>query len=111
MGVPGLQLGNINDESPNVRKLKDKEYIFIGPPTQMDELAMGLSGMRSPSPPINAINPLYIPGGSSSGSAVAVAKGEVLVALGIQSFQLIRIEKFLLYCHRQTKNKRLYHLD
>jgi allophanate hydrolase len=51
--------------------------------TNLDQFATGLVGVRSPyGTPQNAFDPAYIPGGSSSGSAVAVARGLVSFALG-----------------------------
>jgi allophanate hydrolase len=51
--------------------------------TNLDQFATGLVGMRSPyGIPRNAFNRAYISGGSSSGSAVAVAAGLVPIALG-----------------------------
>lgn len=51
--------------------------------TNLDQFATGLVGVRSPyGVPKNAYDPAYIPGGSSSGSAVAVASGQVVFALG-----------------------------
>lgn len=51
--------------------------------TNMDQFATGLNGTRSPYGAChNAFNPEYISGGSSSGSAVAVAKGYVAFSLG-----------------------------
>jgi allophanate hydrolase len=51
--------------------------------TNLDQFACGLNGTRSPYGACeNAFDPLYISGGSSSGSAVAVATGEVDFALG-----------------------------
>ncbi|MFA6288844.1 MAG: allophanate hydrolase [Opitutaceae bacterium] len=51
--------------------------------TNLDQFATGLVGTRSPyGAPRNVFNPDYISGGSSSGSAVAVARGEVAFALG-----------------------------
>jgi allophanate hydrolase len=51
--------------------------------TNMDQFATGLVGTRSPyGIPRNPIDPAAIPGGSSSGSAVAVASGLVPFALG-----------------------------
>ncbi len=51
--------------------------------TNMDQFATGLVGTRSPyGPTRNAVNPEYIAGGSSSGSAVAVRLGFVAFALG-----------------------------
>ncbi len=51
--------------------------------TNLDQFATGLVGTRSPyGVPRNVFNPAYISGGSSSGSAVAVASGLVDFALG-----------------------------
>lgn len=51
--------------------------------TNLDQFATGLSGTRSPYGVCrNAVHPDYISGGSSSGSAVAVALGHVSFALG-----------------------------
>ena len=51
--------------------------------TNLDQFATGLVGVRSPyGVPMNPVNPGYIPGGSSSGSAVAVARGYAAFSLG-----------------------------
>lgn len=51
--------------------------------TNLDQFATGLVGLRSPyTPPRNALDNAIVPGGSSSGSAVAVARGLVSFALG-----------------------------
>lgn len=51
--------------------------------TNLDQFATGLVGVRTPySVPKNAIDPEIVPGGSSSGSAVATAHGIVTFALG-----------------------------
>ena len=51
--------------------------------TNLDQFATGLVGTRSPYGAVpNAFDPAYIAGGSSSGSAVAVALGQVHFALG-----------------------------
>ncbi|SDW00410.1 allophanate hydrolase [Thiocapsa roseopersicina] len=51
--------------------------------TNLDQLATGLVGTRSPYGAVpNAFDPDYIAGGSSSGSAAAVAHGLVSFALG-----------------------------
>jgi len=56
--------------------------VIIGK-TNLDQFATGLVGTRSPFGPVrNAWDPERISGGSSSGSAVAVALGIVDVALG-----------------------------
>ncbi len=51
--------------------------------TNLDQFACGLNGTRSPYGAVpNAINPAYVSGGSSSGSAYVVATGQVDFALG-----------------------------
>ena len=51
--------------------------------TNLDQLATGLNGTRSPyGAPRSVFNSDYISGGSSSGSAVAVASGTVGFSLG-----------------------------
>jgi len=65
-----------------VQRLLDAGAILIGK-TNLDQFATGLVGVRTPYPvPRNAIDPAYVPGGSSSGSAIAVAHGLVTFALG-----------------------------
>lgn len=65
-----------------VQRLIDAGAIPVGK-TNLDQFATGLNGTRSPWGACrNAFNPDYIAGGSSSGSAVAVAKGYVSFALG-----------------------------
>ncbi|CAM3589433.1 Allophanate hydrolase [Vibrio aerogenes CECT 7868] len=51
--------------------------------TSLDQFATGLVGTRSPwGATQNSFDPAYISGGSSAGSAVAVATGQVMFALG-----------------------------
>ncbi len=65
-----------------VARLLDAGAICIGK-TNLDQFATGLVGTRSPyGIPRNAYNRDYVSGGSSSGSAVAVAAGLVCFALG-----------------------------
>lgn len=65
-----------------VGELRRAGAIAIGK-TNLDQFATGLVGVRTPYPvPRNAIDPAIVPGGSSSGSAVAVARGIVAFALG-----------------------------
>ncbi len=71
-----------DETAPAVARLLEAGAILIGK-TNLDQFATGLVGMRTPSPaPRNALNPAWVPGGSSSGSAVAVAHGLVAFALG-----------------------------
>ena len=65
-----------------VRRLIDAGAVPIGK-TNLDQFATGLNGTRSPYGfPCNFYDPAYISGGSSSGSAIAVAAGLVDFALG-----------------------------
>ncbi len=65
-----------------VAQLRAAGAIPVGK-TNLDQFATGLVGVRSPyGVPGNAFNPDYIPGGSSSGSAVSVALGQVSFSLG-----------------------------
>ncbi|HTP95758.1 MAG TPA: allophanate hydrolase [Burkholderiales bacterium] len=65
-----------------VRRLLDAGAILIGK-TNLDQFATGLVGTRSPyGICTNALDPRYISGGSSSGSAVAVALNLASFALG-----------------------------
>jgi allophanate hydrolase len=68
--------------APVVQRLIDAGAIPAGK-TNMDQFATGLVGTRSPYGACSSIyDERYISGGSSSGSAVAVASGEVDFALG-----------------------------
>jgi allophanate hydrolase len=69
-------------DATSVARLREAGAIIIGK-TNLDQFATGLVGVRSPyGIPNNAIRGDLIPGGSSSGSAVAVAAGLVPLALG-----------------------------
>ncbi|WP_428032115.1 allophanate hydrolase [Ancylobacter sp.] len=65
-----------------VARLRAAGAICLGK-TNLDQFATGLVGVRTPYPvPRNALDPELVPGGSSSGSAVAVARGLVAFSLG-----------------------------
>jgi allophanate hydrolase len=65
-----------------VARLEQAGAIVLGK-TNLDQFATGLVGVRSPyGVPRNVLDPKLIPGGSSSGSAVAVAAEIVDFALG-----------------------------
>ena len=66
-------------------------YHLIGK-TNMHELAFGTTGLNNwTGTPTNPHFPAYVPGGSSSGSAVAVAAGLADVALGTDTGGSVRI--------------------
>jgi allophanate hydrolase len=70
------------ESSPAVARLQAAGAVLIGK-TNLDQFATGLVGTRSPYGAVrDAHRPEYISGGSSSGSAVAVAVGQVDIALG-----------------------------
>ena len=65
-----------------VARLRAAGAIVIGK-TNLDQFATGLVGVRSPyGIPVNPVRGDLVPGGSSSGSAVAVSAGLVPLALG-----------------------------
>jgi len=68
--------------APVVQLLLDAGATLVGK-TNMDQFATGLTGARSPYGACSSVfDERYISGGSSSGSAVAVAKGLVDFSLG-----------------------------
>ena len=65
-----------------VQRLVDAGALVVGK-TNLDQFATGLVGVRSPyGVPKNPFDATFIPGGSSSGSAVAVSAGLVSFSLG-----------------------------
>ncbi|MFM7690352.1 MAG: amidase family protein, partial [Alphaproteobacteria bacterium] len=70
------------EDAEAVRRLRAAGALILGK-TNLDQFATGLVGVRTPYPvPRNAVSPDHVPGGSSSGSAVAVARGIVTLSLG-----------------------------
>lgn len=68
--------------APSVQLLVDAGMFVVGK-TNLDQFATGLVGTRSPYGVVeNPVVPGRVSGGSSSGSAVAVATGEADIALG-----------------------------
>jgi amidase len=60
--------------------------------TNLHELALGVTGVNPwYGTPVNPLDPTLVPGGSSSGSAVAVATGEAEVAYGSDTGGSVRI--------------------
>ncbi|HCL63352.1 MAG TPA: allophanate hydrolase [Rhizobium sp.] len=71
-----------NEDATVIARLKAAGAIVIGK-TNLDQFATGLNGTRSPhGAPRSVFDPAYVSGGSSSGSAVAVASGLASFALG-----------------------------
>jgi allophanate hydrolase len=69
------------ESAPVVERLRAAGALCIGK-TNLDQFATGLAGVRSPyGIPPNPFDARYVSGGSSSGSAAAVARGHVSFAL------------------------------
>ncbi|BEP14546.1 allophanate hydrolase [Acidothermaceae bacterium B102] len=81
-GFPGLANNPATASAFAVAQLLAAGAVPVGK-TNMDQFATGLVGTRSPYGACHAVDsPLHISGGSSSGSGVAVASGQVALALG-----------------------------
>lgn len=80
-GCPAFEYAPERDAEV-VRRLREAGALVIGK-TNLDQFATGLVGVRSPyGVPGNSFDPAFVPGGSSSGSAVAVARGLCAFSLG-----------------------------
>ena len=78
-------------DAVGVRKLKKAGAVIIGK-MNMHQLGMGTTGLESYFGPVhNPWNPDYIPGGSSSGSAAAVASGMCYATLDTDAIGSCRL--------------------
>lgn len=78
-------------DAPVVARARAAGYEVAGK-LNMHELAFGVTGINDfTGTPANALDPTLIPGGSSSGSAVAVASGLVDVGLGTDTGGSVRV--------------------
>lgn len=77
--------------SPVVEQLLAAGATLVGK-TQTDELAYSLNGLNIHyGAPLNPVAPERLPGGSSSGSAVAVAAGDIDIGLGTDTGGSVRV--------------------
>ncbi|WP_151766605.1 indoleacetamide hydrolase [Acinetobacter seifertii] len=102
-GTPALAQFRPQTSAPVIQKLIDQGAIIVGK-ANMHELAFGVTGYNTAMHievvvgTRNAVNPLHIAGGSSSGSAVAVAAGMVPIAMGTDTGASIRLPSALNGC-------------
>lgn len=81
----------VDEDSEVVRLLREARCAIIGR-ANMHELAYGVTGLNNwTGTPTNPKYPTLVPGGSSSGSAVAVAAGLVDFAIGTDTGGSIRV--------------------
>ena len=78
-------------DAPVVAQLRQAGAVFIGA-TSLHEIAFGVTGINDyAGTPLNPHDPARVPGGSSSGSAVAVAEGSADIAIGTDTGGSVRI--------------------
>jgi aspartyl-tRNA(Asn)/glutamyl-tRNA(Gln) amidotransferase subunit A len=78
-------------DAPVAARLDAAGAVFVGKATMTELAFSGLGLNPHTGTPGNAIDPSRVPGGSSSGSAVAVARGMAVVAVGSDTGGSVRI--------------------
>ncbi|MFD1197661.1 amidase [Brucella gallinifaecis] len=82
---------NASEDAVIVQRLRAAGAVIIGK-THMTEFAFTAVGLNPHyGVPANAIDPRYVPGGSSSGAAVSVAEGTSEIAIGSDTGGSVRI--------------------
>ncbi|AZI42242.1 amidase [Deinococcus psychrotolerans] len=76
--------------SPLVSRLLELGATLLGK-THLHEIALGISGANPVTPGRNPLDSSRMPGGSSSGAAITVARGEVDFALGTDTGGSLRV--------------------
>lgn len=90
-GTPALQTHIVERTAPLVQKLTDAGALVFGK-ANLFELAFGITSNNDCAGPVrNPFDPTRSAGGSSSGSAVAVAAGMVPASLGTDTAGSVRI--------------------
>jgi aspartyl-tRNA(Asn)/glutamyl-tRNA(Gln) amidotransferase subunit A len=89
-GIDRLRSRMASEDAPLVTHLRAAGAILLGL-TQMDEAALGASGLSIDGPIGLPHRVDYSPGGSSGGAAVAVAAGHCEVAVGTDTIGSVRI--------------------
>jgi aspartyl-tRNA(Asn)/glutamyl-tRNA(Gln) amidotransferase subunit A len=91
LGAPVADGGCTDQDAEAVARLRGAGATVIGT-TAMDQLAWSMNGTAPDRPPLeNPAAPGHVTGGSSGGSAAAVAAGIVPVALGSDSAGSVRL--------------------
>jgi len=106
-GCPGYATGPASDHAPALVRLVEAGAMPVGT-TNLDQFATGLVGTRSPYGACHAVgHPGWVSGGSSSGSAVVVAQGDVPLALATDTAGSGRVPAALngLAAHKPTRGR------